>query len=80
MMKFTQRVLIMAAAQVVIVGGLGVADLLGQASADPGSCIGASASCQQVDISGQQSRGTLVCQPIGPKAGAFCREFVPYHG
>lgn len=78
MTKFSQRILTVCAAQVAAFGLIGGVHLLGQASADPGTCVGASASCQQVDIYGPQSGATVVCQPTGPKAGAVCREFVPH--
>jgi hypothetical protein len=78
MKKFTQRVLILAAAEVSIVGVISGVNLVGQVSADPGTCIGATASCQQIDLNSPQSQGRVVCQPTGPKAGAVCREFVPH--
>lgn len=75
MRKFIQRVLIAGAAEVAIVGAVSGVNLLAQAQADPGSCVGATAQCQQVELNGPQSRGTVVCQPTGPKAGAICREY-----
>ncbi|BBX44939.1 hypothetical protein GCM10009641_24690 [Mycobacterium cookii] len=77
MRKFTQRVLLIGAAEMAIIGAVSGVDLVAQAHADPTSCIGASAQCQQVELTGPQSRATVVCQPTGPKAGAICREWAP---
>ncbi len=75
MRKFTQRVLIAGAAEVAIMGAVSGVNLLAQAQAEPGPCVGATAQCQQVEMNRPQSRATVVCQPTGPKAGAICREF-----
>jgi hypothetical protein len=75
MKKFTQRVLIAAAAEMAIIGAVGGVNLLGEAQADPTPCVSATASCQPQQMNAPQNRSWVVCQPGGPKAGAFCRQF-----
>jgi hypothetical protein len=78
MRKFTQRVLISVAAEMAIIGAVGGVDLLGEAQADPTSCVNATVSCQPQDMSALQTRTLLICQPTGPKGGAFCRQYPPH--
>ena len=79
MRKFTQRVLILAAAEMAIIGTVGGVDLLGEAQADPTPCVNASVSCQPQEMSNApQHRALVICQPTGPKGGAFCRQFPPF--
>ena len=78
MRKFTQRVLISAAAEVAIIGGVGGVGMLGQAQADPTPCFNAAVSCQPQELNAPQHRVMIICQPAGPKGGAFCRQFPPF--
>lgn len=74
MRKFTQRVLILGAAEMAIVGAVGGIGLIGQAQASPAPCTNASGHCQTHQLTGPQTQTPIVCQPIGPKAGAGCRQ------
>ncbi len=78
MRKFTQRVLISAAAEMAIIGAVGGFDLLGEAQADPTPCVNATVSCQPQQMNAPQPRTVLICQPTGPKGGASCRQY-PRH-
>jgi len=78
MRKFMRRVLIAAAAEMAIIGVVGGVNLLGEAQADPTPCVSATASCQPQEMNAPQTRTLIICQPTGPKAGAFCRHF-PQH-
>jgi hypothetical protein len=79
MRKFTQRVLIAAAAQMAIIGTVGGVNLLGEAQADPTPCFNPTASCQPQEMNAlQQPRTLIICQPTGPKGGAFCRQYPPH--
>jgi hypothetical protein len=78
MRKFTQRVLISAAAEMAIIGAVGGVDLLGEAQADPTPCVNATVSCQPQQMNAPQPRTLIICQPTGPKGGAFCRQFPPH--
>jgi hypothetical protein len=78
MRKFTQRVLISAAAEMAIIGAVGGVDLLGEAQADPTPCVNATVSCQPHLMNAPQPRTVLICQPNGPKGGAFCRQYPPH--
>jgi hypothetical protein len=78
MRKFTQRVLIAAAAEMAIIGAVGSVNLLGEAQADPTPCVSATASCQPQEMNAPQNRPLIICQPIGPKGGAFCRQLSPH--
>jgi hypothetical protein len=80
MRKFTQRVLITGAAEIAIIGAVGVVDLLGEAQADPNPCVNATVSCQPQEMKAlqPQPRTLLICQPAGPKGGAFCRQYAPH--
>lgn len=78
MRKFTQRVLISAAAEMAIIGAVGGVDLLGEAQADPTPCVSATVSCQPQEMNAPQPRTLIICQPTGPKGGAFCRQFPPH--
>jgi hypothetical protein len=73
MRKFTQRVLISGAAEMAIIGAVGGVDLVGVAHADPTACVSAAGLCQPKETNGPQPRMLIICQPNGPKAGAFCR-------
>jgi hypothetical protein len=74
MRKFTQRVLILGAAEMAIVGAVGGVGLLGQAQASPATCTSATGQCQTQKLTGTQTRIAVACQPIGPKSGAACRQ------
>ncbi len=78
MRKFTQRVLISAAAEMAIIGAVGGFDLLGEAQADPTPCVNATVSCQPQQMNALHPRTVLICQPAGPKGGAFCRQYPPH--
>jgi len=74
MRKFTQRVLISGAAQLAVIGAVGGAGLLGEAHASPAPCVNATKLCQTQQVNGpSRTPVAIVCQPTGPKAGAFCR-------
>ena len=74
MRKFTQRVLISGAAGIAIMGTVGGVDLIGEAHAGPTPCVNATGPCQSPQVNGPSlARAAIVCQPTGPKAGAFCR-------
>jgi hypothetical protein len=74
MRKFTQRVLISGAAEIAIIGAVGGVGLLGEAHAAPTPCVNAAGLCQSQEVNGPSlNRVAIVCQPTGPKAGAFCR-------
>jgi hypothetical protein len=73
MRKFTQRVLISGAAEMAIIGAVGGVDLLGEAQADPTSCVSATGLCEPQQMNGPQLRMVIICQPTGPKAGAYCQ-------
>ena len=73
MRKFTQRVLILGAAEMAIIGAVGGVNLIGEAQADPTPCVNAAGLCQPQQINGPlQPRMTIICQPTGPRGGAFC--------
>jgi hypothetical protein len=74
MKKFTQRVLILGAAEMAIIGAVGGVGLLGRAQAIPATCTSVTGQCQPQQLSGPQSRIAIACQPIGPKSGAACRQ------
>jgi hypothetical protein len=75
MRKFTQRVLISAAAEMAIIGAVGGVDLLGEAQADPTLCVNATELCQPQQMNVPlQPQMTVICQPTGPKGGASCRQ------
>jgi hypothetical protein len=75
MRKFLQRALISGAAGLAIVSAVGGADLLGEAHADPTPCVNATNSCQPPATNGLlRPQMVTICQPGGPKAGAFCRQ------
>jgi hypothetical protein len=80
MRKFTQRVLISAAAEMAIIGAVGGVNLLGEAQADPTPtpCVNATVSCQPQQMNAPQPRTVLICQPTGPKGGASCRQYTPH--
>jgi len=78
MRKFTQRVLITGAAELAIVGAVGGVNLLGEAQADPATCVSATGLCQPAGITGPHVRGTIVCQSIGTKSGGVCRQGAPH--
>ncbi len=79
MRKFTQRVLIAAAAQMAIIGTVGGVNLLGEAQADPTPCVNATVSCPQPQVmSALHPRTLIICQPAGPKGGASCRQYPPH--
>ncbi len=74
MRKFNGRMLMVGAAEMVIVGAVGGVGLLGQAQASPATCTSATGQCQTQQLTGPQTRTAVICQPIGPKAGAGCRQ------
>ena len=76
MRKFTQRVLISGAAEIAIFGAVGGVDLIAEAQADPATCVSAAGLCQPQQITGPHTRVAIICQPIGPKSGADCRQLV----
>jgi hypothetical protein len=80
MRKFTQRVLISVAAEVAIIGAVGGVNLLGEAQATPTPCVNATVSCQPQEMNAPklQPQTLFICQPIGPKGGAFCRHYPPH--
>jgi hypothetical protein len=78
MRKFTQRVLISVVAEIAIIGAVGGVDLLGEAQATPTPCVNATVSCQPQEMNASHPRTLLVCQPTGPKGGAFCRHYPPH--
>jgi hypothetical protein len=80
MRKFTQRVLISVAAEMAIIGAVGGLDLLGEAQAAPTPCVNATVSCQPQEMNAPQlqPRTLFICQPTGPKGGAFCRHYPPH--
>jgi hypothetical protein len=78
MKKFTQRVLISGAGAMAIMGAVGGVDLVGQAQADPGTCVSAAGLCQP-QTTGPHTRAAIVCQPTGPKAGVGCRRIAPHN-
>jgi hypothetical protein len=74
MKKFTQRVLISGAAGIAIMGAVGGVDLLGKTHASPTPCVKATALCQPQQVKGPSlNRLAIICQPTGPKGGAYCR-------
>lgn len=74
MRKFTQRVLISGAAGIALIGAVGGVDLPGVAHASPTPCVNATKLCQPQQANGPlRSPVAIVCQPTGPKGGAFCR-------
>jgi len=75
MRKFTQRVLILGAAEIAITGVVGGVDLFAAAQADPATCVSAAGLCQS-QTTGPHAKVAIVCQPTGPKAGADCRRLV----
>jgi hypothetical protein len=78
MRKFTQRVLISGAAQMAIMGAVGGVNLVGEAQADPTTCVSATGQCQPQQMKGPHTKVVIVCQPIGPKAGIGCRQVPPH--
>jgi hypothetical protein len=75
MRKFTQRVLISGAAEMAIIGAVGGVNLIGEAQADPNLCVNATELCQPQQMNVPlQPQMTTICQPTGPKGGAFCRQ------
>jgi hypothetical protein len=80
MRKFTQRVLITGAAELTIIGAVGGVNLVGEAQADPATCVSATGLCQPDQITGPHLRVAIVCQPIGTKSGAGCRQVAPHTG
>ena len=75
MRKFTQRVLISGAAEMAIIGAAGGVNLIGEAQADPTPCVNATQLCQPQQMNTpRQPQMTVICQPAGPKSGAFCRQ------
>jgi hypothetical protein len=79
MRKFTQRVLISGAVAMAITGAVGGVDLVGQAQADPATCVSAAGLCQPQQMTGPHTRVAIVCQPAGPKAGVGCRRVAPHN-
>lgn len=77
MRKFTQRVLITGAAQMAFIGAVGGVNLLAEAQADPATCVSATALCQPGQVTAPHLRKTVVCWPIGSKAGAGCSQVAP---
>ena len=77
MKKFTQRALIVGAAEIAMIGAVGVVNLLGPAQADPAPCMTAAGVCDQQGT-GPNNHVVIACEPIGPKAGATCREVGPH--
>jgi len=74
MRKFTQRVLISLAGGIALIGAVGGVDLLGEAHASPTPCVNATKLCQPQQVNGSsRTPVAIVCQPTGPKGGAFCR-------
>jgi hypothetical protein len=78
MRKFTQRVLIAAAAEMAIIGTVGGVNQLGEAQADPTGCFNPTVSCQPQEMNAPQPRALVICQPTGPKGGGFCRQYPPH--
>ena len=72
MRKFTQRVLISGAAEMAIIGASVVSTCL-EAQADPTPCVSATGLCEPQQMNGPQLRMVIICQPTGPKAGAYCQ-------
>jgi hypothetical protein len=79
MRKFTRRVLISGAAQMAIIGAVGGVNLLGEAQANPATCVSATGLCQSAQITGPHTRAAIICQPAGPKAGVGCRRIAPHN-
>jgi hypothetical protein len=79
MRKFTQRVLILGAAEMAIIGAVGGVNLVGEAQADPTTCVNAAGLCQPAQLTGPHTRVAVVCQPAGPKAGVRCSRVVPHN-
>jgi hypothetical protein len=80
MRKFTQRVLITCAAEMAFIGTVVGVNLVGEAQADPNTCVSAAGLCQPAQITEPHVRVAIVCQPIGTKSGAGCRQVAPHTG
>jgi hypothetical protein len=80
MRKFTQRVLLSGAAEMAIIGAVGGVNLVlvGEAQADPTTCVSATGRCQPVQVTGPHLRVAVVCEPIGAKGGVGCRQVAPH--
>jgi hypothetical protein len=84
MRKLAQRAVIAAASVLTIMSAVGVADLLGQAHADPQCVAGAADRCPpQADPPRadppeadppRRPHIQIFCQPGGALWGAFCRQ------
>jgi hypothetical protein len=80
MRKFTQRVLITGGAEMALIGAVCGVNLVGEAQAEPNTCVSAAGLCQPAQITGPHARVAIVCQPIGTKSGVGCRQVAPYAG